>query len=225
MKENIEYSSFERFVRISLDDGKANALSSELIQLLMSALDRAESEEKVVIIGGRDGKFSAGFDLNEITAGETCKKRLVRAGAELSLKILDLNVPVVLAVSGHALAMGALLLLAADYRIGVHGNYRIGLNEVAIGMTMPQFGVELARGKLDKAFLGMSVNLGKVYPPEEAITAGFLDEAVESSQLTIRASTVASALSELNMKAYLETKKRAQRELVRRVENAIQAGL
>lgn len=78
-------------------------------------------------------------------AGGEDRNRLLQGGAELARRWLTFTSPVVLAVNGHALAMGGLLLLSADYRIGTAGEFKIGLNEVAIGLTMPRFGVEIAR--------------------------------------------------------------------------------
>ena len=118
-----------------MDDGKANALGFAMLAQLAAALDTAERAATVLIICGRPGKFSAGFDLSVMGQGGAGMTRLLRCGAVTSQRLLAFPTPVILAVSGHALAMGALLLLSADYRIGIHGTYKLGLNEVAIGMT------------------------------------------------------------------------------------------
>ncbi|MDP5072010.1 MAG: crotonase/enoyl-CoA hydratase family protein, partial [Congregibacter sp.] len=147
----------DAYVLLSMDDGKANALSFAMFEALNAGLDAAEATGKVVIIAGRPGKFSAGFDLSVMAGGGEPMLDLLRQGAELSVRLLSFSAPVILAVSGHALAMGALLCLSADYRVGMKGVYKLGLNEVAIGMTLPWFGIELARARLEETQLNHAV--------------------------------------------------------------------
>ena len=203
----------ENYSLIQMDDGKANALSFAMLQQLGTALDQAEQAAKVVIIAGRAGKFSAGFDLAVMGQGGDAMIDLLRQGAELSRRLLNFETPVILAASGHALAMGALLLLSADYRIGINGNYKIGLNEVAIGMTLPHFGVELARARLSKRYLNNAVGLATVYDSPGAVEAGYLDEAVDKEQLLPRAIALAEQFSALNLEAHKNTKARVRADL------------
>ena len=111
---------------IRIDDGKANAISHDLVDELHAALDRAEAEARAVVLVGREGRFSAGFHLPTMTAGTEEMQGLVTAGAELLLRLYLLPRPLVVACTGHALAAGALLLLAADVRIGAAGEFKIG---------------------------------------------------------------------------------------------------
>ncbi len=213
------------YTLISMDDGKANALGFDMLAQLGAALDLAEQAGKPVVIAGRHGKFSAGFDLSVMGQGGDAMLDLLRTGANLSRRMLDFPTPVVLAVSGHALAMGALLLLSADYRIGVHGTYKIGLNEVAIGMTLPYFGIELARARLAKTHLGPAVSLAKVYDAAGALEAGYLDEAVSEEDLLPRAKYMAEQFAGLNMEAHRQTKARTREELSAALEAAIEKEL
>jgi enoyl-CoA hydratase len=210
---------------IAMDDGKANALGFDMLSQLGAALDTAEEAGKVIVIAGRHGKFSAGFDLSVMGQGGDAMLDLLRAGANLSRRLLEFPTPVVLAVSGHALAMGALLLLSADYRVGVHGTYKIGLNEVAIGMTLPYFGIELARERLAKTHLGPAVALARVYDAAGALEAGYLDEAVSEEDLLPRARFMAEQFSSLNMEAHRQTKARTREELSAALAAAIEKEL
>ncbi len=133
---------------VRLDDGKVNVISHRLIELLHEALDRAVEETTAVAILGREGKLSAGFDLTEMTAGPSHAAALVGAGGRLLMRIYGHPQPVVLGVTGHALAAGALLTLSCDTRIGGDGPAKIGLNETSIGMGLPHFAVELAEARL-----------------------------------------------------------------------------
>lgn len=213
MSDLVQITEEEHYSLIQMDDGKANALSFAMLQQLGAALDQAQQVGKVVIIAGRAGKFSAGFDLSVMSQGGDAMVDLLRQGAELSRRVLNFDTPVILAASGHALAMGALLLLSADYRIGISGNYKIGLNEVAIGMTMPHFGVELARARLSKRYLNNALGLATVYDSPGALEAGYLDEVVDAEQLLPRVVALAEQFSALNMEAHKNTKARVRADL------------
>ena len=213
------------YTLITMDDGKANALGFDMLAQLEAALDEAEEAGKVVVIAGRRGKFSAGFDLNVMGQGGDGMLQLLRGGAAMSRRLLNFPTPVVLAVSGHALAMGALMLLSADYRVGMHGTYKIGLNEVAIGMTLPYFGIELARARLAKTHVGAAVTLAKVYDAEGAMEAGYLDEAVSEEDLLPRVKAIAEQFSALNMEAHRQTKARTREQLNAALTDAIEKEL
>jgi enoyl-CoA hydratase len=175
----------------------------------------------VVIIAGRPGKFSAGFDLAVMGAGGETMLDLLRKGAGVSQRLVSFPTPVILAASGHALAMGALLLLSADYRIGINGAYKIGLNEVAIGMTLPWFGVELAKARLAPVHLERAVSLATLYDPAGAVAAGFLDEAVEETELLPRAVAMAEQFAALNLEAHHGSKVRTREQLIQALEGAL----
>ena len=202
---------------VTLDDAKANALSFEVIEGLHGALDRAAEEASALLIVGRPGRFSAGFDLATMTASPESAQKLVTAGAELLMRIYLHPQPVVAACTGHALAAGALLLCVCDRRIGAAGDFKIGLNEVAIGLRLPVFGVELARDRLSKRHLTAATTLGRVYTPSEACDAGFLDATVAAEEVIARARAEAIALAKLPHGAHVETKRTLRTELVERV--------
>src|SRR5579862_730602 len=146
----VHYELCDGIAVITMDDGKANALSPAVIQALHTSLDRAEREAAAVLLTGRARRLSGGFDLSVMTSSVDAMRALVTAGADLLLRVYLFPRPVVVACNGHALAMGALLLLAADYRVGAAGDFKIGLNEVSIQMPLPLFGMELARARLSK---------------------------------------------------------------------------
>jgi enoyl-CoA hydratase len=184
---------------IRLDDGKANALTHEIIDSLRQAVDVARTETNAIALVGREGKLlSAGFDLTAMRSGPNQARDLMGAGAELGIALFDCPIPVVLGVTGHALAMGAILLFCADVRIGAEGDYKIGMNEVAIGMPVPRFAITLADARLDRRALNRAVNLAGVFDPTEAIAIGYLDEVVApeavASAAISRAHELASSL-------------------------------
>src|SRR5690606_38722158 len=139
MSHSVQYELSDDVAVNTFDAGKANALGHAAIDASNAALDRAEIDDNAVVIATRPGRFSAGFDLSVMQGGIDDVRALVRAGAHLCLRISTLPRPVVLACTGHALAAGAILLMSADVRVGAAGEFKIGLNEVAIGMPVPHF--------------------------------------------------------------------------------------
>lgn len=192
----ISYELRERVALITIDDGKANAVTHTLAAELREALARARTEAGAVVIAGRPGRFSAGFDLAVMTSGAEQARDLLRAGAEVALDIFEFPMPVVLAVTGHALAMGAILLLAADHRIGAEGAFKIGLNEVAIGMPVPSFAVELARECLTTTAFTTAINHAQIYDPPGAVTAGYLNAVVPADAVVDAAVAHAAELAD-----------------------------
>ncbi len=194
---SVTYSLVEQTAIISVDDGKANALIHDTLGGIELALDRVEADGALaVVIAGRDGKFSAGFDLAVMTSGPEQARELLGRGAELGIRIFEFSRPVVLAVTGHALAMGGILLCCADIRIGAEGPYKLGLNEVRIGMPVPAFAAEVCRDRLSPRFFTQAIQLAHVHSPQEALQAGFLDEVVAPDQVVARATQVATQLGE-----------------------------
>ena len=144
----IDYTLRDTTALIRMDDGKANALSYAMMDEVEAALARAEREASSVVLTGRPGRFCAGFDLREMMKGAESARALVTRGADFLLRLYLFPKPLVIACSGHALAGGALTVLTGDLRLGVEGDFRIGLNEVQIGMPVPILAMELARDRL-----------------------------------------------------------------------------
>lgn len=90
MTSPIQFEEKEKYSQITMDDGKANAVSPALIDAFHNALDQAEQAKKVVVLVGREGKFSAGFDLSVMSQGGEAMANLVSGGAELSHRLLPL---------------------------------------------------------------------------------------------------------------------------------------
>ncbi|SFQ77449.1 enoyl-CoA hydratase [Halopseudomonas formosensis] len=221
MSELVSYSFSDGIARLGLDNGKANALSPEVFEALNAALDRAEQDRAVVVISGKPGIFSGGYDLKVMTASPEAAKGLVSIGSSLSRRLLAHPYPVVAVCTGHAIAKGAFLLLSCDYRIGVQGPFKIGLNEVAIGMTMHHAGIELARARLTNSAFNRSVINAEMFSPEQAVEAGFLDRAVPAEELEAEAMAIARQLTQLNMTAHRKTKLKARKGLLELLDWAI----
>lgn len=221
MNQVVDYKSGEKHAVIQINNGKANAISHEVIEGLHKALDRALEEDKIVILTGQDGIFSAGFDLKVMTKSADSAKELVHKGSQLSLRMLSFPKPIIIACTGHAVAKGAFLLLSADYRIGVEGDFKICMNEVQIGMTMHHAGVAMAKAKLANEYIDRSVSNAEMYNPKTAMKAGFFDTLVTPDQLMSTAIYAAEMFSKLNAKAHAATKLKVRKPHLEALEKAI----
>lgn len=218
----ITYRAEETHITIAINNGKVNAISHEVIDEINTALKKAETAQKVVVLTGKEGIFSAGYDLKTMTDSADSAKSLVTKGSKLVLRMLSFPMPIVAACTGHAVAKGAFLLLGCDYRIGVEGDFKIGLNEVMIGMTMHYAGIAMAKARLAPVYLDRSVINAEMYSPEDAIKAGFLDLIVPAEQLQATTSKVAGMFSKLNKRAHAETKLKVRAGQLLDLEQAIE---
>ena len=222
MNEFVSYQPKENYAIITINNGKANAISHEVIEGLNTSLDKAEQEDKIVILTGTQGIFSGGFDLKVMTKSPESALELVTKGSQLSLRMLSFSKPIIVACNGHAIAKGAFLLLSADYRIGVDGDFKIGLNEVMIGMTMHNAGIAIAKSRLSEVYLNRAVNNSEIFNSKDAVKAGFLDVIVPEEALLLTATKVANMFSKLNIKAHAATKLKVRKSHLEALTNAIE---
>jgi enoyl-CoA hydratase len=225
MNEFVTYQSEEKYTIITINNGKANAISHEVIAGLNLSLDKAEQDDKIVVLTGTSGIFSGGFDLKLMTKSAESAKELVTKGSQLSLRMLSFPKPIIIACNGHAIAKGAFLLLSADYRIGVEGDFKIGLNEVMIGMTMHSAGIVIAKSRLSEVYVNRSVNNAEIFTSKDAVKAGFLDVIVPEDQLLPTAIKVAEMFTKLNKKAHAATKLKVRKLHLEALEIAIELDL
>ncbi|MEM6990827.1 MAG: crotonase/enoyl-CoA hydratase family protein [Myxococcota bacterium] len=215
----------EGIAQLTMDDGKANALSSAMMNELDAALTRAEAEAKAVVVVGRPGRFCAGFDLKVMMSGPEAAKGLVSQGAELLMRMYEFPLPIVAACTGHAVAGGALVLLSCDTRVGTAGDFKIGLNEVSIGMTVPILAQELARDRLAAPSFTAAVLQSQLYNPTHAAAIGFLDRVEEPEGVLAAATETAGALAKLPKAAYAATKGRMRRKTIDHIRATLSADL
>jgi enoyl-CoA hydratase len=225
MSDLTSYELDGRIATIAMDDGKVNALSIDMLEALHADFDRAEQDKAVVILTGREETFSAGFDLKVFKEQPERIVEMLTLGARLCERMLSFPTPVLIASNGNAIAAGGFLLLSADVRIGAEGAFRIGLNEVKIGLTMPLFVVELARARLTPAEFNRATITARLYDPEEAAAAGFLDRTVPHGELAAAARAEAEELAALHAEAHAGTKERVRGEALKAVRTAIETEL
>ena len=214
----LTHEKLEEISIITLDDGKANAMGPRMIEALNNALDKAQESSRAVLIIGRPGLLSGGFDLSIIKSGDNnAIQAMVNAGARLLMRIYGFSIPVVMATTGHGVALGGFLLLAADYRFGVEGDYKIGLNEVALGMTLPPFAQMLAKSRIPPQYLTNTVINAHIYDPESAQQVGFLDEVTPVESLLQTSINKTKELALLDPSAFKRTKQDFRQDDITRI--------
>jgi len=226
MEISIERVADGTVVLITMDDGKVNALSKAAIADLTAAIDDAEQDPSVVaaVLAGREGKFSAGFDLNVMRSGDYAAiVDLVADGGDFVRHVYRTGLPVVAACTGHALAAGALTLLGCDLRVGARGPFKIGVNEVSIGMALPNWAMTICRERLSKRHLQRAVATARITDAEAAIDVGFLDIAVEPHDVVSRAIEEAAGFAALDRAAYAATMEHFRGDVARTMAAQIEA--
>ena len=224
--EHVTLESRDAVLVVHLDDGKANALSPSIIAAIGAAIDQAEADEAIgaVVLHGREGKFCAGFDLSVMRGGDiAAMAALVSDGGDLVTRLYGSSVPIVAACTGHALAAGALLLLGCDVRVGADVDCKIGLNEVAIGMVLPDWALTIAVERLSRRHLQLAVATARVTAAADAVDVGFLDEVAPSDAVLATAIARAAHLATLDGRAYAGTVRALRGDLLERMAVQIAA--
>lgn len=220
----IERDSTDGIVTLRLAHGKASALDLELLKGLEEELE-ASAEARAVVLTGSGSIFSAGVDLF----------RLVDGGpqyVEPFLDQLDRTVrrlfafprPVVAAANGHAIAGGAVLLLACDLRLMTEGNGRVGVPELLVGVPFPASAREVVRFAVPRRHLQSLVYTGRTLPPDEALAHGLVDEIVPPDRLLEGAHAAAEQLAAIPEASFRLTKLALRREAVARMDRDREAG-
>jgi enoyl-CoA hydratase len=217
----VNYELKDSIATLRMDDGKVNVMSERMSRALLAALDRAEADHAVVLLTGRERIFSAGYDLGLFKRTPAELVATLRAGGELVHRMLSFPYPIVIACTGHAVAQGAFVMLAADVRLGAAGDFKFGLNEVTIGLTIPHYGIETARLRLSPGWFNHSTLTGAFYGPEDAKIAGYLDAVLPAGEVIARAYEEAERLTKINMQAYQGTKQRVRGAALAKIREGI----
>jgi len=216
----VRYEIRDGVARILLDDGKANVMNVPVFVELGDALDRAEHDNaRLVVLAGRAGMFSGGLDMKLLpTLSAAELGTLIREFARTMLRVFTFPAPTAAAVTGHAIAGGAILACACDRRVVADGPFRIHVNEVAIGIPVPSWMLLIAGSAVPPRHHVEALLHARPYTPREAFERGIVDALVEGgADVVASAVESSSALLSLAPAAYAETKRRMRAADVARV--------
>lgn len=209
-------------VSLTIDDGKVNAMGADFFEQLDRALDES-SAAPAVVIAGREGMFSAGLDRKVVEQRGRALYDLLVAFGRTMLRVWLEPRPVVVAATGHAVAGGTILAMAADHAVAADGrDFRWGLVETTIGVPLPAWVIALARGNVRADRLDDLLLPGRIVDPATAVEAGFADVAVEPGRVVEVATARAAELAALPARAYADTKRRLREAAARPALDAIE---
>ena len=209
---------------ITLDDGKANVFSPQMIQDVNECLDKVPTEGGALIITGRKGMFSAGFDLKIISEGDMqATMDMSLSGFKLLSRLFSFPRPILAACSGHGIALGTFLLCCCDYRVGVKGDFMIGANEMRTNMVIPIPILELINHRVSSSHKYRAILGAEMYSIENGIGAGLIDEVVDAENLMEIAMLKAKDLATMGHPSYTLTKELLIREPLKKINDAISA--
>jgi len=208
---------------LTLDRPPANAINQEFLRDLSAALDDAREDEAVraLVIIGNGPFFCGGFDLHsEAQAGGLLQEQATgfRLYHDSHLKLLAFPKPTIAMMNGHAIAGGTVLVLGCDYRLGIEGEYRIGLNEVAIGAAFPRAAFEIVRLRLTQQQASELLLGAQIYPASQALRLGVADELLPPETFEETVMRRAAKLGSFPREAYAHTKAALVEEAVARIE-------
>ena len=207
---------------IKLDDGKANAFSYDMLSQVNELLTQVPRDSGALVITGREGLFSGGFDLKTLATGDMEKiTKMVQLGYRLLLELFSFDRPIVAAVSGHSIALGLFVTCSADYRIAIDGKYVCQANEVRNNMDIPTQIMEIIKARVNKKYFYPAVYHSDAYSVQESIEVGYIDEVVSEDQFMQRVMEKAKELATLPHPFYANTKKTAQDDVRQKIADAI----
>lgn len=220
MSDLLSYTLSDDVATLCLDDGKANAFSNAMFDAVNAAMDQADAEAKIIVLRGKDGIFSAGYNLKELMLGGETAVNLVRRGSEFAVRMMETPKPIICVGDGHIVALGAFIFLAADYRIGKSGAFQVGLPETAKGLPMHNFGRELAMPRLNRRYFSRAFINGEMFTPDQAVDVGYVDEAVEDVDAAI--DKAVSFFKSVSLPAFAINKPRGHQTLIPTLKQAIE---
>jgi enoyl-CoA hydratase/carnithine racemase len=211
---------------LTLDRPPANAITAGLLADLSTALDAARDDVGVraVVLTGEGRFFSAGLDLRggiDFQAATSPGPAVDPFGALRTclLNFLRFPKPTAAMLRGHAIAGGLILVLACDYRLGVNGEYRIGLNEVEIGASFPKAAFEIVHLRLTHQQASELLLGAAIYPAGQAVRLGVVDELISTDQFEATVFRRAARLGAFPRDAYAHTKAALVAEAIVRIES------
>lgn len=209
----LEIGELGSAVHAKMDDGKVNAMSIPMLAAIREMLAAAAAKQQPVVLEGKPGLFSAGFDLKTFAQGPGPALEMLQAGLDTILDILSHPAPVVTLCTGNAYPAGAFLMMASDRAIGVRGEFKLGMNETQIGLVLPSYAVVLATSRLSPSGR-KAIGTGMMFDPEEALRVGYLDKLVDPSELDTERAALPAFFDSMKLPAFAGNKAQVNAELI-----------
>lgn len=220
--ETLQLRKEEEYSILSFDRGKSNPMNLQMFEEMIAVLKELKSDSSVkgVIITGKENFFSSGLDLPEIMSYDKVKTRLFwESFMDMIIELVSFPKPLISAITGHAPAGGCIVAVACDYRIMAGGNYKIGLNEIPVGITVPRHIFELYAFWVGRHRAYQFLMEGRLMNPQQASDAGLIDMVVPAEQVLETAERKMAQYLKFDQNTWSKTKLNLRRDLIATVTN------
>lgn len=215
--EHIKTQIEDHILSIFLDRGKSNAIDTQLLKELITTLESNQENGAVhgAILIGKDNFFSAGLDLITLFGyNEDQIREFWNLFLEATSLLASFPKPIAAAISGHSPAGGCVFALCCDYRIMAEGNFVIGLNEIPVGLIVPESIFQLYAFWIGKRNAYQNLLEGKLLAPNEAKSQGLVDEVVPANMLFNTATKKIKQITQFNQKTWQTSKLNFRKEII-----------
>ncbi len=204
----IEIQQHGNVAEIRLARPPVNALNMEFLEALIAAhREQVKNKSQAIVISGLDGIFSGGLDVPELLQqSRNAMTVFWDRFFSLNMNLLRSPVPVIAALTGHAPAGGAVLAIHCDYRVAARGDFRIGLNEVQVGLAVPPHILRVLESVVGERTAARLAMTGELIDIDEALRIGLVDELVAPAEVVSRAVDYAAALTRLPPRSMNQTR-------------------
>lgn len=204
----IQFDQRDEISVIRIAAGRGNALNVQLCEAIAKAIDEFEQGSALAaVLTGSGSVFGAGVDLRSlIDGGADYVRRFLPVLERAFERLARCPKPIVAAVNGHAIAGGAILMFACDYRLLARGSARVGLTELHVGVRFPAWALEIARFATPREGFPTLILTGRTWLPDEAFARGLVDELVDAERLIDRACEVAQEMANIDAHTFASTK-------------------
>ncbi|MEX8547084.1 MAG: enoyl-CoA hydratase/isomerase family protein [Mucilaginibacter sp.] len=206
---------------VALNRGRSNPINLEMVLELISAVKELEANDEVegLIISGKEGFFSAGIDLIEVYHyNEQQSKDFWTNFLLMQTTLVSFKKPYVAAITGHSPAGGCIIALCADYRVMAKGSFIIGLNEIPVGIIVPEAVFHLYSFWLGKRKAYQYLLEGKLLNVDEALQEGLVDEIVEPIDVLTVAKKKLKVYMKMNPETWRQSKLNLRKELISQMQ-------
>lgn len=212
----------ENYGIIQMDREKANPMNYEFIAGLRIALKNLLEDDSIhgAIINGKENFFSAGLDIPELyTYDEMQFEKFWRNFMELVCDLVAFDKPLVASINGHAPAGGCILAIGCDYRVMADGKFKIGLNEIPVGIVVPRGIFDIYSFWIGRKRAYQYIMEGKLYSPEHAKEIGLVDEIVSADKVLEAAETKLKQYLKFEQNGWRMTKRQAKQDQLKSISS------
>lgn len=210
------YENRDGLAVVTMNRGTANAQNIEMIKEISDLFVKLQGDDtvKAAIITGQGNFFSAGLDVMEIAGYDEKESKVFwQAFAHMMATLAAWPKPFAAAINGHSPAGGCIIAITADFRIMAEGNFKIGLNEVPVGIMVPFPVYKLYSTWIGERLAYQYLLQGKLLSPSEAAQAGLVDALVPQEQVFATTEAMMRQIMKLDLNTFVKTKASLRSEI------------